>query len=321
MTWRDKAGQRFRDMKRLSPYGGPLLLKKNQSGDIITPEDCDFGLSFKPFTYTGLFPLRDMQTDQIIKQVPSTDGWFFTGLIPGPGGPPFGAHRIIPITLAIKAQAQHSRKIEFSSWRELLVPLGLSERAIGRDYKMLHEGIRRLGESRFWFGHLCNVEGRWRDDREYWQFITGHRQWYDESMRPLERPPRGEKFGLILSEEFYADVRTRGVRVNLTLLRHLTHNWGAFDLALWLGPRAQAVKKGAHAAVSLTGEGGLVHQLAVNPGIAEKELRRQVDGWMRTVAPVWRKITGNQLPLRWARHRRSLVINHDEIIPPNSLSA
>jgi hypothetical protein len=93
-------------------------------------------------------------------------------------------------------------------------------------------------------------------------------------------PHRPENL-IVLSEEFWREIQDHPIPVDLTVVRALADSPGNLDFYVWLVWRCWTAK--GLSGIPLFGPEGLMSQLGISDHLRERDFRRQVVRWLKTV--------------------------------------
>jgi hypothetical protein len=199
-------------------------------------------------------------------------------------GLPFGQDRLLLIWIASMATWQKRREIRFRSAAEILDTFGLPKD--GRYYKRLIAGFERIFYSTFYFASDQEDAETVVITRTCFRFVKDLQFWYvkdSPSGSPLS-PHRPENL-IVLSEEFWREIQDHPIPVDLTVVRALVDSPGNLDFYVWLVWRCWTAK--GPSGIPLFGPDGLMSQLGISDHLRERDFRRQVIRWLKTVQQLW----------------------------------
>ncbi len=235
--------------------------------------------SARPFVLCGI-PVRRPSKSTL--EYSRRNGRFQLRVIGHPEyGLPFGQDRLLLIWIASLATWQKSRIIRFKSAAEILEIFGLAKD--GRYYKRLIAGFERIFYATFFFSSDQQGAERVVIERHSFRFVRDVRLWYSENDgAPSEDSSENV---IMLSEEFWKEIRDHPIPVDLAVVRALADSPGNLDLYIWLVWRCWTAKTQAH--VPLFGAEGLVQQLGVSDSLRNRDFRRQVRTWLTMIYRLW----------------------------------
>lgn len=194
-------------------------------------------------------------------------------------GLPFGQDRLIPIWVATVALRMNNPVIRFKSAAEILDTFGLPKD--GRTYRRLVEGFKRVFGCSFFFGsevkHSVTELARLH-------YFSRMRLWYAATVEQETLPGDFEN-EIVLSPEFWAELRQHPIPVDLTVVKALADSPGATDFYVWVCWRCWKAKE--LEAVPLFGPAGLREQLGVSGYSRERDFRHTIQRWITTTKAVW----------------------------------
>lgn len=256
--------------------------------------DPNLGFSTRPFILCGL-PVRRPPKDQLLFE--RRNGDFVLQVTGHPDfGLPFGQDRLVPIFLATVAVRQQSPTIRFRAASALLEMFGLSKG--GKEYRRLVAAFELIFGATIFFGTDSSRPTAKLVHRARFSFLREAHICYNrdgqigESMENV----------VVLSEEFFAEVRAHPIPADLEAVRVLASAPAVLDLFLWLTYRCFTAK--GEESIPLFGSFGLTHQLGCVEYSRPRRFRAMLDQWLNTIRALW-----PQCPARIARDGESLVIN------------
>jgi len=235
--------------------------------------------SARPFVLCGL-PVRRPPKSTL--QYSRQNGRFQLRVIGHPDyGLPFGQDRLLLIWIASLATWQKSRIIRFKSAATILKSFGLAKD--GRYYKRLIAGFERIFYATFFFSSDQQDAECVVIERHSFRFVRDVRLWYNQ--RGGEPSEGSSENVIVLSEEFWKEVRDHPIPIDLAVVRALADSPGNLDLYVWLVWRCWTAK--GHARVPLFGAEGLVQQLGVSDNLRSRDFRRQIKAWLTIICRLW----------------------------------
>jgi Plasmid encoded RepA protein len=198
-------------------------------------------------------------------------------------GLPFGQDRLIPIWIATLAIRQKSRTVRFAAAADILREFGLPNN--GKTYRRLIEGFQRVFTSTIFFGTEDQLEKAavWNWSR--FHFFDNMEVWFSKQTDQPTFP--GEPFEnvIVLSEQFWNEINSHPIPVDLDVVKALSHAPGALDFYMWLTWRCWTAK--GQARIPLFGKEGLGNQLGVQEYTSERAFRSVLKRWLNIVHQFW----------------------------------
>jgi hypothetical protein len=235
--------------------------------------------SARPFVLCGI-PVRRPHKHSL--EYSRQNGKFRLRVIGHPDyGLPFGQDRLLLIWIATMATWQKDREIRFRSAAPILETFGLPKD--GRYYKRLIAGFERIFYSTFYFASedqdteavvITRTSFRFVKDLRLWCF----RQGPSEQCGPHENV-------ILLSEEFWREIQEHPIPVDLNVVRALADSPGNLDLYVWLVWRCWRAR--SPTAIPFFGSTGLICQLGVSGHLRDRDFRRQIAHWLKTLKQLW----------------------------------
>lgn len=199
-------------------------------------------------------------------------------------GLPFGQDRLLLIWIASMATWQKSREIRFRSAAAILDTFGLPKD--GRYYRRLIAGFERIFYSTFYFASDQQDAECVIITRTSFRFVKDLRLWYSKVNDFVNEPdPHRTENIIVLSEEFWREIKEHPIPVDLAVVRTLADSPGNLDLYIWLVWRCWTAK--APAVIPLFGSEGLVRQLGISDRLRERDFNRQVKQWLKMIRQLW----------------------------------
>lgn len=199
-------------------------------------------------------------------------------------GLPFGQDRLLLIWIASMATWQKNRVIRFRSAATILETFNLPKD--GRYYKRLIAGFQRIFYSTFYFASDDQDTEAVVITRTSFRFVRDLQLWY------VKRGVPGKESGLnrqenviMLSEEFWGEIREHPIPVDLNVVRALADSPGNLDLYVWLVWRCWTAK--GPVSIPLFGAEGLISQLGNSDRLRERDFRRQIVQWLKIIQQLW----------------------------------
>lgn len=250
------------------------------------------GYAPRPFVVCN-FPHRRPQN--IAAPYERYNGDFVLRIVPDPAlGVPFGKDRIWPIYLSTVAVIRQSPIIRFSSAAELLDLFGMAKS--GHQYERLVDGFKRIFSATIMFGPREDIRQaslfaqsqgvevpQPAFARERFHFVDRAVLWYERDNKSSRRFENEVK----LSDTFFNEIMAHPIPADLDAVRALADSPAALDLYMWLTYRCFALKPDQTADIPLFGPMGLVHQLGSEEYARERDFRRKMEGWLKTVRALW----------------------------------
>ncbi|HTA46349.1 MAG TPA: replication protein RepA [Bryobacteraceae bacterium] len=238
------------------------------------------GYNTRPFVLCGL-PIRRPAAG--VKEYTRVNGRFSLRIATTSKlGLPFGQDRLIPLWISTLAVIKQNRRVTFDSAAEMLREFGLS--TSGFHYKRIVEGFERLFDATIYFS-TDGTRGQARYiDRSRFNFFDQMRLWYSNGDHP---GLPGEDFQnvIVLSEQFWNEVKNHPIPIDMNIVRQLAHAPGALDFTCWLIWRCFTATQ--EQLIPIFGEAGLEFQLGVIDYARPRRFREQISKWMDTVRGLW----------------------------------
>jgi hypothetical protein len=239
--------------------------------------------SARPFVLCGI-PVRRPASHTL--EYARQNGRFRLRVIGHPDyGLPFGQDRLLLIWVATMAIWQRTREIRFRSAAAILEAFGLPKD--GRYYKRLIAGFERIFYSTFFFSSNQQVGEATLMERQSFRFLKDSKLWYagPSGCESAASPQVRTKNIIVLSAEFWKEIREHPIPVDLAVVRALADSPGNLDLYVWLVWRCWTAKGAV--SVPLFGPDGLVSQLGNSGNLRERDFRRQIIQWLAVVRQLW----------------------------------
>jgi hypothetical protein len=261
--------------------------------------------SARPFVLCGI-PVRRPSKHSL--EYSRQNGRFRLRVIGHPDyGLPFGQDRLLLIWIATVAIWQQRREIHFRSAATILEAFGLPKD--GRYYKRLIAGFERIFYSTFFFSSDQQVGEATLIERQSFRFIKDASLWYAKpGVRDSQRSHGLAENMIVLSEEFWIEIQEHPIPVDVAVVKALADSPGNLDLYVWLVWRCWTAKNTA--SVPLFGPDGLVSQLGNSEKLRERDFRRQVTQWLKTIQQLW-----PECPARLAETGACLLIRAGRTCP------
>jgi hypothetical protein len=223
-------------------------------------------------------------------------------------GLPFGQDRIVAIFLATLAIRQQSKTIRFKSGSEMLDTFGMSKG--GREYRRLVAAFQRIFGATIFFGTDSKL-GRARVvHMARFAFLQEAQIWCN---RGAERvPSQGFENIIVLSSEFYEEVLTHPIPVDLDAVRVLSGAPAVMDLFMWLCYRCYTSK--GEERIPLFGTYGLASQLGSAKYSRPRRFRAMLAQWLGVVHAIW-----PECPADITSDGRAIRIEHARPVLPAGL--
>ena len=258
----------------------------------------------RPFVMCGL-PVRQLPKGQLLFE--RRNGQFILQVTGHPDyGVPFGQDRIVPIFLATLAVRQQSPVIRFHSAAEMLETFGMHRG--GKEYRRLVAAFERIFGATIFFGTDTLTGKAKLVHRSRFNFLREAQIWYN---RAPDQPVLSDDFEnvIVLSEEFYEEVRAHPVPTDLEAVKVLASSPGVLDLFMWLSYRC-FVAKGSET-IPIFGEFGLANQLGSVEYSRPRRFRAMLAEWIGIIRAMW-----PECPARISADGQSLIINQATAIWP-----
>jgi hypothetical protein len=239
--------------------------------------------SARPFVLCGI-PVRRPAKSSL--EYSRQNGRFRLRVIGHPDyGLPFGQDRLLLIWIATMAIWQKTREIRFRSGAAILEAFGLPKD--GRYYKRLIAGFERIFYATFFFSSDRELGEAIVMERQSFRFVKDAKLWYAESGTSESTMPAQARSAnaIILSEEFWNEIQAHPIPVDLSIVKVLADSPGNLDLYVWLVWRCWTAK--GPTSIPLFGPEGLVSQLGNSERLRERDFRRQVTRWLKTIQQLW----------------------------------
>lgn len=287
-------------------------LRKLANFEVVTMQRAagrqEVAFNSRPFVLCGL-PIR--RPPKQVLEYTRQNGRFFLNVTGHPRfGLPFGQDRLIPIWVATLALRQGDRVIRFQTASEILDTFGLAKD--GKTYRRLVEGFKRVFAATIFFGTEQQRDKAVFVDWGRFHFFDRMQVWFT---RQLEQPPLpAEDFQnlVVLSEQFWTEIQTHPIPVDLNVVRALADSPGNLDFYMWLAWRCWTADA-ARERIPLFGEAGLVHQLGTPDYTRERRFRQRVAEWLAIVRALW-----PQCPVTLAKDKEHLVLRRSRAIQGRS---
>ena len=182
--------------------------------------------SARPFVLCGI-PVRRPHHHTL--EYSRRNGRFRLRVIGHPDyGLPFGHGRLLLIWIASMATWQKNPEIRFRSAATILETFGLPKD--GRYYKRLITGFERIFYSTFYFASDDQTAEAIMITRTSFRFVKDLQLWY--LREPASDQDSGEhENAIVLSEEFWREIRSHPIPVDLDVVRALADSPGNLDLS------------------------------------------------------------------------------------------
>jgi Plasmid encoded RepA protein len=242
----------------------------------------ELAFNARPFVLCGLPPRRPSATELVHRR---RNGKFFLHVVAHPNfGLPYGQDRLLPIWVATLSVQQKTREIHFSSAAQILDFFDLPKD--GPHYRRMVEGFQRIFAASIFFGTRDHVKGTSFVDVVRFQFFDRMKLWFNAGEQP--QPDSGGNFdnAIILSEAFYAEIRSHPIPVERHVVAALANAPGVLDFYMWLVWRTWTINTGS-VSVPLVAERGLNEQLGSERYTEPRFFRAKVRGWLRQVKALW----------------------------------
>ena len=251
-----------------------------------------FGYAPRPFVMCNFPHKRPNNTAALYERF---NGEFVLRILPDPAlGVPYGKDRIWPIFLSTVAVLQQSPVIRFDAASEILDLFGLHNS--GHQFNRLVDGFKRIFSATIVFGPRDDIKQQslFPDDsgadvpklafaRERFHFIDKATLWYDRQ----DKASKHFENEIVLNPTFFREIMAHPIPTDLDAVRALADSPGALDLYMWLSYRCFGMNPGQEVPVPLFGPHGLVHQLGSEQYARQRDFRRQLDLWLRSVRLLW----------------------------------
>jgi hypothetical protein len=254
----------------------------------------------RPFVLCGL-PIR--------RPIPGTlkysrrNGRFVLDVVGHPDfGVPFGQDRLIPLWVATLAVRQKSKTVLFRSAAEILEEFDLPRD--GPHYRRLVDGFKRIFTSTIYFGTQTESSPEQLWDYRRFHFFDRLKVWY--AREGITDPDIAANAGNIisLSEPFWHEIQAHPIPVDRNVVRGLTNNPGCLDLYMWLVWRCFNAKRTE--SVPLFGASGLAAQLGVFEYTRDRNFRKRLREWLKTVLSIGQNARQSSRTTDWLSWSRPL---------------
>jgi len=242
----------------------------------------DLAFNARPFVLCGL-PIR--RPPRTLLEYTRQNGKFFLNVTGHPRfGLPFGQDRLIPIWVATLALRQGHRTIRFQTAAEILEAFDLPKD--GRTYRRLVEGFKRIFAATIFFGTEEQVQKAAFVDWGRFHFFDRMRVWFTREVEQRQLP--GDDFDntVVLSEQFWKEIQTHPIPVDLNVVRALADSPGNLDLYMWLTWRCWTASEPLER-IPLFGAAGLAQQLGTPNYTRERRFRQRIAHWVGIVHALW----------------------------------
>jgi hypothetical protein len=241
----------------------------------------DLAFHSRPFVLCGL-PIRRRETGTL--KYTRRNGRFVLEIVGHPDfGLPFGQDRLIPLWVATHAVRQKSKTILFRSAAEILEEFDLPRD--GPHYRRLVDGFKRIFTSTIYFGTQTqtNTDHLW--DYRRFHFFDRLKVWYAREGLGDREASSSDGNIISLSYSFWQEIQAHPIPVDLNVVRGLTNNPGCLDLYMWLVWRCFSAKRTEE--IPLFGSYGLAAQLGVFDYTRDRNFRKRLREWLKTVSLYW----------------------------------
>jgi hypothetical protein len=258
--------------------------------------------SARPFVLCGI-PVRRLAQHTL--EYSRQNGRFRLRVIGHPDyGLPFGQDRLLLIWIATMAIWQKTREVRFRSAAAILETFGLPKD--GRYYKRLIASFERIFYSTFFFSSDQQVGEATLMERQSFRFVKDASLWYAKpGVRDAQKSHGPAANMIVLSEEFWREIQEHPIPVDLAVVKALADSPGNLDLYVWLVWRCWTAK--GPASIPLFGPEGLVSQLGNSEKLRERDFRRQLTQWLKTIQQLW-----PECPARLGESGACLLIRADK---------
>jgi replication initiator protein len=240
----------------------------------------NLGFASRPFVLCGL-PVKRPPKGALLHE--RRNGQFLLQVTGHPQyGVPWGQDRLVPIFLATLAVRQQSQTITFRSAAEMLDLFGMQQG--GSQYRRLILAFQRVFGATIFFGTDTQREKAMVMHRCRFNFMREARIWYSRNPEQ-EMLPGGFENEVVLSDEFYREIRDHPIPADLEAAKALSCSPAALDLFMWLSYRcftAQGKER-----VSIFGDFGLANQLGSAEYARPRRFRERLDQWLDLVRVLW----------------------------------
>jgi hypothetical protein len=196
----------------------------------------------------------------------------------GTDGLPYGQDRLIPLLLGTLAQRQDSRFLSLGSAYQMLTMFGIAPD--GRGYQRLEQRFERIGQVNF-------QVTRYHDGAERttaFRLFEARSLWYN--LRDRQSDVTQFVSSVTLTEEFWNELRTDSLAVDLNVVKGLLHAPGNLDFYLWMTMRAQNVRRGRFTKAPLFGKESLFEKFG-GGYVQQRDFRKSVHDWLRNIRDLW----------------------------------
>ena len=202
---------------------------------ITTPKGVDsLGFSSRPFVLTS-FPIKKQTGKLTWKRTNGNATLSIT--VPEGKVIPYGAiDRLIPIFLASIAVKTQSRIINFDRTSDILDFFGLS--LAGSNYKRILPAINRVFSATVFF----EIKSNDKTSVARFNFISSVSLFKKDPEKGQERLPGIAKNSIILSQEFFDEVRKHPIPLDLDIVKLLRNKPLSLDVYSFLAYKAAVVK-------------------------------------------------------------------------------
>ncbi|MGH9436681.1 MAG: replication protein RepA [Terriglobia bacterium] len=241
----------------------------------------DLAFHSRPFVLCGL-PIRCPAPGTL--KYTRRNGRFVLEIVGHPDfGLPFGQDRLIPLWVATLAVRQKSKTILFRSAAEILEEFDLPRD--GPHYRRLVDGFKRIFTSTIYFGTEAQTNREQLWDYRRFHFFDRLKVWYAREGIADAKPASNAGNIIGLSESFWQEIQAHPIPVDRNVVRGLTNNAGCLDLYMWLAWRCFNAKRTEK--VPLFGAAGLATQLGVFEYTRDRNFRKRLREWLKTVSLYW----------------------------------
>jgi len=213
-------------------------------------------------------------------------------------GVPFGQDRIVPIFLATLAVRQQSQTIRFKTAIEMLSSFGMHTG--GKEYRRLIAAFERIFGATMFFGTDAATARAKVVQRSRFNFLREAQLWYNRNADQALCPGEFENV-VVLSDEFYQEVISHPIPVDLDAVKVLASAPAVLDLFMWLSYRCFFAK--GEESIPIFGSFGLAHQIGSIEYSRPRCFRAMLEQWLETIRTLW-----PECPARISADGESVVI-------------
>jgi hypothetical protein len=239
-----------------------------------------FGFASRPFVLCGL-PVKRPRPGTLLHE--RRNGRFLLQVAGHPShGLPWGQDRLVPLYLATLAVRQRRETITFNSGAEMLETFGMQQG--GSQYRRLIQAFQRVFGATIFFGTDSKLKAAPVFHQVRFNFMSEARIWYGRNFDQPKLPGDCQNM-IVLTPEFYREVTSHPIPVDLQAAKALSCAPAALDLFTWLSYRCFIAK--GEERIPLFGEFGLVSQLGSGEYRRPRKFRECVENWLNLVKTLW----------------------------------